>query len=432
MTLIKEKAGILNSSKRGKLSAVRPKKIGSSPLFNNLVKALTPEVKQKSESKIPYDAPLAVLDYPLELVVKQKALQRFWDRHALPGHPGSLVASPKSRQYRTTSKRKAKLWGGILYLHFGERLPKFQKTPFLPSPLEPAAHTAIYRFLQQRLSEPAFRLVAGHLNYLIIRGNCEEQAVIFNVDEVSGPLIHKLKILAKGLQSLPEAVNAAFVYPDPSHSKYYLESRRPTDMLKFKKLFGPNQLSLNVGNTYYFHPTSFSQVNESIIPPMLKVVRKLLSPDASSNRLLDLYCGYGLFSHYLAPDYKEIIGVDAEGPSIRAAAANSRRFKIGGRRRFLARHISAQALDDLLPPALGAESVILDPPRQGSLAGVISALCRRRPQRAVHVFCGVDQIPASLKEWQDNGYRVKEIVPLDMFPGSANLEIIVLFTSVAH
>ncbi len=421
----------MNSFKRGKLSAVRPKKVGSGPLFTNLVKALTPEVKQTLESKIPYNAPLAVLDYPGELVVKQKALQRFWNQHALPGHPGPLVASPKPRQYRTTSKRKAKLQGGILYLHFGERLPKFQKVPFLPSPLEPAAHTAIYRFLQQRLSQPAFRLVAGHLNYLIIRGNYEKRAVIFNVDEVSGPLIHKLKILAKGLQGLPEEVNAAFVYPDPSHSKYYLESRRPTDILKFKKLFGPNQLSLTIGNTYLFHPTSFSQVNESIILPMLKVVRKLLKPDADSNRLLDLYCGYGLFSHYLAPDYKEIIGVDAEGPSIRAAAANSRHFKIGGRRRFLARHISAQALDDLLPPALGAESILLDPPRQGPLAGVISALCRRRPQRAAHIFCGVDQIPASLKEWQGNGYRLKEIVPLDMFPGSANLEVVVLLTPAA-
>ncbi|MFW8601045.1 class I SAM-dependent RNA methyltransferase [Desulfobacterota bacterium M19] len=422
----------MHSFKRGKSSAARSEKIGSGPLFANFVKALTPAVKQKSEDNLSYNAPLAVLDYPSELVIKQKALQHFWNQHALPERPGSLVASPESRHYRTTSKRKAKLRNGILYLHFGDRLPKFQKTPFLSSPLEPAAHTAIYRFLQQRLSESAFRLVAGHLNYLIIRGNYEEQAVIFNVDDVSGSLIHKLKILAKGLQDLPEKVNAAFVYPDPTHSRYYLENRRPADILKFKKLFGPSQLSLIIGNIYLFHPTSFSQVNESIIPPMLEVVRELLSPDIGSKRLLDLYCGYGLFSHYLAPDYKEIIGVDAEGPSIRAAAANSRRFKNGGRRRFLARHISAQALDDLLPPALGAESVILDPPRQGPLAGVISALCRRRPQRAVHIFCGVDQIPGSLKEWRGNGYRVKEIVPLDMFPGSANLEVVVLLVPGAR
>lgn len=422
----------MNPLKRGKINAVRPQKFGSGPLFANLVKALTPEGKQKSDSKAPYNAPLVTLDYPLELAIKQKALQRFWDQHALPGHPDSLIASPKSREYRTTSKRKAKLQGGILYLHFGDRLPKFQKVPFLPSPLEPAEHTAIYSFLQRRLSESAFRLVAGHLNYLIIRGNYEEQAVIFNVDDINGSLIHKLKILAKGLQGLPEKVNAAFVYPDPSHSKYYLESRRPANILKFKKLFGPDQLSLKIGRTYLFHPTSFSQVNESIIPPMLGVVRELLNPVAGSNRLLDLYCGYGLFSHYLAPDYKEIVGIDAEGPSIRAAAANSRHFKAGGRRRFLARHISAKELEDLLPPAQGEESIILDPPRQGPLAGVISALCRRRPQRVVHIFCGVDQIPVSLKEWQGNGYLVKRIIPLDMFPGSANLEVAVLLTPAVH
>ena len=71
-------------------------------------------------------------------------------------------------------------------------------------------------------------------------------------------------------------------------------------------------------------------------------------------------------------------------------------------------------------------ALILDPPKQGVQRGVIDAITERQPNKILHIFCGVDQIPESLKEWQTNGYQVEKIVPLDMFPGTANLEVMVL------
>jgi len=185
--------------------------------------------------------------------------------------PGQVIRSPRARGYRTTSKRKAFLHGSTLYLLLGDKaaLPK-NRQYFTASPLEPKEHEIIYRFLQQKLSEPAFRLIAGHLNYLIIRGGYTEQAVIFNVDLLNGPLVRKLKLLSAHLQKLPIAVTAAFVYLDPSQSDYYLESKRPAETLNFKKLFGPDQLMATYHDCrYQFHPTSFSQINESMVETML-------------------------------------------------------------------------------------------------------------------------------------------------------------------
>ena len=50
----------------------------------------------------------------------------------------------------------------------------------------------------------------------------------------------------------------------------------------------------------------------------------------------------------------------------------------------------------------------------------------RKPVRVCHVFCGTDEIPASIKEWERYGYRVKEVQPLDLFPGTPHLETIVM------
>jgi len=436
--------------------------------FASFLKPLIPSTIGPEGQAILYSSPLAHLDYSLELQIKDQGLMTFWKQHRLPGSPEQVIRSPKARGYRTTSKRKGFLHGSTLYLLLGDKaaLPK-NRQYFTASPLEPKEHEIIYRFLQQKLSEPAFRLIAGHLNYLIIRGNYTEQAVIFNVDLLNGPVVRKLKLLGDHLQKLPVAVTAAFVYLDPSQSDYYLESKRPAETLNFKKLFGPDQLGATYGGCrYQFHPTSFSQINESMVETMLERARELLAP-APDQSLLDLYCGYGLFSHYLAPAYRQVLAVDGEGPSIRAAEANSRlNQKRGGQTKpslqnnsnngdpengirsrkewpkgtsypatapkFIAHRITAGFLEKLLPPPAPGEIILLDPPRQGTLPGVIAALARRRPKKALQIFCGVDQIPPSLKEWQANGYQVRRIAPLDMFPGSANLEILVLLEPKAN
>lgn len=392
-----------------------------------MLQPFVPAVADPASEATLQGAPLVHLDYADELAIKRDGLRRFWREHHLPGEPGPLTASPRPRGYRTTSKRKTILHGGTLHLVFGERLSRSGPV-FRSSPLEPPEHAQLYRFLQDKLSQPAFRLTARHLNYLIIRGSYAERAVIFNVNTLNSPLVRKLKLIADHLQQQPALVAAAFVYHDPSRSAYYLESRRPDEALQMKKLFGPARLAVDFGGCRYrFHPTSFSQINESMMPVMLNLARDLLNP-APTESLLDLYCGYGLFSHFLAPGYRQVVGIDAAGASIRAATDNGRLNGEGRRCTFLTRPITGDLIASLRFAATAQEVVLLDPPRQGPRAGVIAALGQRQPQTVLHIFCGIDQIPAALADWQANGYEVRRIAPLDMFPGTAHLETLVLLT----
>ena len=395
--------------------------------FAGLLRPLIDEPAGPQAAVTLQSSPLAHLDYPEELRIKNKALGMFWKHFRLPGQPEPIIASPKPRHYRTTSKRKTVLKGNTLYLLFNDRALRSQKKSFMESPLEPREHGRIFEFLQQKISEPAFKLVAAHLNYLIIRGSYTERAVIFNVDTLNGPLVRKLKLLAGHLQKLPDPISSVSIYQDPSCSDYYLEEGQPTDILRFKKLFGKTDLTVSHhGCRYSYHPTSFSQVNEAMVPVMLDMARALLEPEPDET-LLDLYCGYGLFSHFLAPGYKQVLGIDAEGPSIRAAIFNKKFNPASKNARFLARRITARSVEKIpLPDDLGAEIILLDPPRQGPQEGVINELSRRQPRKALHIHCGVDQIPDSLRQWKKHGYRIRRIVPLDMFPGTAGLEVLIL------
>ncbi len=397
--------------------------------FGGLLRPLIAEPSRPLSPATLQSSPLAHLEYPAELKIKNQALVLFWQHYRLPGIPEPVIASPRPRGYRTTSKRKTVLKGSTLYLLFNDRALRLQQKPFVESPLEPPGHGRIYAFLQQKISEAPFKLVAAHLNYLIIRGSYKEHAVIFNVDTLNGPLVRKLKMLADHLRKLPEPVTSAYIYTDPSCSDYYLEERQSTDILQFKKLFGKANLAVSHhGCRYFYHPTSFSQVNEAMVPVMLDMTRTLLQPHPAET-LLDLYCGYGLFSHFLAPGYKKVVGIDAEGPAIRAAISNKKQNPGSRKARFLARRITAAGIEKIpLPDGLGAETILLDPPRQGPQEGVIAALSRRAPLKVLHIHCGVDQVPDSFRQWKQHGYKVQGIVPLDMFPGAAGLEILMLLS----
>ncbi|MBU0480802.1 MAG: class I SAM-dependent RNA methyltransferase [Proteobacteria bacterium] len=405
-----------------------PAKPGATVTFASLLYGMAGSPTKPVDSVTLQAAPLAHLQYGDELALKDKALKEFWQKFRLSGTPEPVIPSPRPRGYRTTSKRRCIFRGSQLHLVFGDKILKDQKRAFLESPLEPPEHARIYTFLQQKLSEPAWKLIAAHLNYLIIRGSYEERVVILNIRKMTGPLVHKLKILAEHLQKQPEPVTGVFAYLDPTGSDYYLESRRPESGLQMKKLYGPAHLSVQYGDCrFHFHPTSFSQVNESIVSFMLGKARELLAP-GSKERLVDLYCGYGLFSHSLAGSCKQVVGIDAEGPSIREAQANAKLNGNTNKTRFHARRITPKSLHDLLPVSTEPTVYILDPPRQGPQRGVIEAICEREPGRVLHIFCGVDQIPAAFREWQENGYQVERVVPLDMFSGTANLEVLVLLT----
>jgi tRNA/tmRNA/rRNA uracil-C5-methylase (TrmA/RlmC/RlmD family) len=95
--------------------------------------------------------------------------------------------------------------------------------------------------------------------------------------------------------------------------------------------------------------------------------------------------------------------------------------------RFMSGQITSRGMEEMLPLSGDIpEAVVLDPPRRGTEKGVIGAIANRGPVKILHIFCNVDIIPEELEQWKRVGYTVSRILPLDMFPGTPNLEVMVL------
>jgi tRNA/tmRNA/rRNA uracil-C5-methylase (TrmA/RlmC/RlmD family) len=374
--------------------------------------------------------PMAELPYQQEVKVKNEALREFWDMNRLGGTLMPLIEAPMPRAYRTTTKRRVSVNEQRgLSLAFGEMT---EPGVCAASDLEPAAHNAIYVYFFNKLSHPAFKPFSRALNWIVIRGNYTQFYVVLNIAKLDANIVRKAKQLAEDMVKANLGITAAMLFVDPTRSDYYLEAERPVDGLDLKLLFGPRLLTLAVEDLRLkYPPTVFSQVNEAFVPKMVSIAREMLGA-TNKDRLLDLYCGYGLFTFTLGRACKEAFGIELAGDSIITAQETARRLNLAGRIKFKPARITAESLLNQLPPMRPdqPEIILLDPPRQGADAGVISTLALRSPRRVLQICCGTDEIVPAVREWSNHGYRIEKAQPLDLFAGTPNLETLISLVPV--
>lgn len=373
-------------------------------------------------ARLPDQESLAGLPYADELDLKTRAFARFLQERGIAPPPRPVEPAPKPRAYRTTTKRRAFRHTRGVGLGFARPAGP---GVCVESDLEPEAHNRLYRWICEVLSRDANAPLARALNWVVVRGGYDRRVVILNIFEVDAGVVRALKRVA-GLLAREGLAQGALAYIDPTRSDYYLEAVRPPRGLRVKHLFGDRLLALRCRDLLMLYPpTVFSQVNEAMVPVLVDTARDLLQP-GGADHLLDLYCGYGLFSHTLGAACRKVTGVEVSADAVRSAREIARRLGTTGRATFLVAGLDAGFVADRLAAAARPELVLLDPPRKGCAPGVIAALAARRPARVLHVFCGVDEIPGELGQWARAGYGAVAIRPLDMFPGTPNLETLVL------
>ncbi|NGP52807.1 23S rRNA (uracil(1939)-C(5))-methyltransferase RlmD [Thioalkalivibrio sp. XN8] len=178
------------------------------------------------------------------------------------------------------------------------------------------------------------------------------------------------------------------------------------------------------GLEFEFLPTDFVQVNAELNRRAVSRAVALLGL-APGESVLDLFCGLGNFSLALARQGAEVTGVEGDEALVRRARDNAARngLEVGF-------HVANLFEDSRqLPWARRPyDALLLDPPRAGAEAAV-GLVPRLRPRRIVYVSCH----PGTLARdagilVHEHGYRLEGAGVMDMFPHTAHVESIALFT----
>ena len=190
------------------------------------------------------------------------------------------------------------------------------------------------------------------------------------------------------------------------------------------KIEGRSHVKEVVANiSYLVSPTAFFQTNVGAAEQLVKIVTEEIG---DAKRVLDLYCGSGLFSLPIAKGGARVLAIEENRSAIADSDANVRLNRLSpGQVRFLA----ARVEDALTKAAKESwDAVILDPPRQGCPPHVITSIFEGiRAPRVVYVSCNPEALAKELPAILKTGYKVSRIQPVDMFPHTEHIETVVSF-----
>ena len=175
------------------------------------------------------------------------------------------------------------------------------------------------------------------------------------------------------------------------------------------------------GRPFRVSPGSFFQVNTAQAETLVKLVLESLGLKGGET-VLDLYCGVGLFSAFIAPVAARVIGVEAFSPAVRDAEVNLDEFD----NVELYESPVELGLNHLLALP-SCDRVLLDPPRAGCDKAVIAALINISAPRIVDVSCDPATLARDARRLIAGGYRLVSARPLDMFPQTHHIETIAVF-----
>lgn len=209
----------------------------------------------------------------------------------------------------------------------------------------------------------------------------------------------------------------------------FLESGRKETLLK---LSGDKNISYKVPAvgeeqgqlTLFYGIGGFSQVNRYQNMVMINLARRLLDLKPT-DRLLDLFCGNGNLSLPLAHQVSSVVGIEEYAPSIASAIDNAGQLRVNNSTFKCCD--AAEELGRMIAEGQHFEVVLLDPPRAGALE-VARQMQTLGPSRILYVSCDPATLARDAAVLAEGGYRLETAVPLDMFPQTAHLETVALFT----
>jgi len=257
----------------------------------------------------------------------------------------------------------------------------------------------------------------GLVRYLYIRTNGAGQSLLCVL--VNGrKLPHEQELVELLRQAVPDAVGVVLgVNTQPTGAVLGTE---------YRTLWGADVLTDTLcGLTFRLSVPSFYQVNREMAEVLYDKAVEFAGLTGGET-VLDLYCGAGTITQVMARHAGQVIGAEIVPEAIEDAKENAKRNNIANVA-FFCGDASAVAAD-FAAKGLRPDVICVDPPRKGLTPEVVQAAAQMAPRRIVYVSCDPATLARDVKLFAQSGYEAVRAAAVDMFPGTANIETVVLLS----
>jgi tRNA/tmRNA/rRNA uracil-C5-methylase (TrmA/RlmC/RlmD family) len=181
------------------------------------------------------------------------------------------------------------------------------------------------------------------------------------------------------------------------------------------------------GKTFLVPRGGFFQANLYLTDQLVDEVCRL-AMSKEINTLIDAYCGSGLFSIFLAPYAKRVVGIELSEKSVKYAQINAENADVKNVN-FVRGKVENILPGELLSSKKESNLIVLDPPRSGCSESVLKTIADLKPQKIIYISCNPATQARDVKYLDEHGYALLSLLPVDMFPQTEHIEVIGLLAT---
>ena len=256
----------------------------------------------------------------------------------------------------------------------------------------------------------------GLIRHLVVRrGHYSGQMMLVFV--TTRPKVFRIdQVIAKITEAFPNVVSIIQNINDKNTNAIFGK--------EFRTLYGQDTITDSMlGNDYEISAQSFYQVNTEMAEKLYQTAIDF-SDLNSDSIVIDAYSGIGTIGLSFAKQVKEVYGVEVIETAVEDAKKNAERNGITN-----AHYVSDSAENAMAKwskDGIKPDVIIVDPPRKGLTESFIKASVAMQPEKITYVSCNPATMARDIKLYQELGYELKKVQPVDLFPQTHHVEAVSL------
>jgi len=192
----------------------------------------------------------------------------------------------------------------------------------------------------------------------------------------------------------------------------------------WRTLYGQDYITDQMlGNDFQIAAPAFYQVNTEMAEKLYQTAIDF-SELTADDVVLDAYSGIGTIGLSVAKHVKQVYGVEVIPEAVENSQKNAAINGITN-----ASYVCApaeEAIQNWLKEGIQADVIVVDPPRKGLTESFIKASVSMEPKKITYISCNVATMARDIKLYQELGYELKKVQPVDLFPQTHHVECVAL------
>ncbi|VSV47450.1 23S rRNA (uracil-5-)-methyltransferase RumA [Streptococcus pneumoniae] len=254
-------------------------------------------------------------------------------------------------------------------------------------------------------------------NLVVRRGHYSGQIMVVLV--TTRPKVFRVdQLIEQVIKQFPEIVSVMQNINDQNTNAIFGK--------EWRTLYGQDYITDQMlGNDFQIAGPAFYQVNTEMAEKLYQTAidfAELKKDDV----IIDAYSGIGTIGLSVAKHVKEVYGVELIPEAVENSKKNAQLNNISNAHYVC--DTAENAMKNWLKDGIQPTVILVDPPRKGLTESFIKASAQTGADRIAYISCNVATMARDIKLYQELGYELKKVQPVDLFPQTHHVETVALLS----